>query len=398
MRLLLRRDDTDLTDDLSVQIERWFIRRGVPHFIDQYNAREDILTRASGALSIWFLIAMTGFSPFNSAVENGINLAAGVTILLALLIISNRRAGRPVISAPTRIGTPSLTVFVLLPAIVPLAANFDFVAAATTVLVQLVALLVIYLAASYAIGPLIYWALRNLFEQLGAMLGLFSRALPLLMLITIVMFISAETWQAAAGASTRGYVATMALFVVAGLTFLVSRLPREIDSLAAPLEWPEAAELTRTTPVAGLVMTLDEPPTPAPPMERTQRWNVGLVMLVRQSVQVLIVAILVALFFLAFGKLFIAPEVIESWVGTSPRMAVQLDIAGIESTLSRELMLVAGFVSAFSGLYFAVYVSTDATYRQEFHDDIADEIRRALVVREVYLALVSHSLDTDEPG
>ena len=393
MKLLFRGGEAEFTDDLTVQVERWFIRRGLPHFIDHYSAREDILTRASGVLVLWFLLAMTGFSPFNSLDQNLLNLIVGVVILILLLVVSNWRAGKRLFSTPTRIGAPSLTVFVLLPGIVPLLGDADVFDAIVAIVVQIVALVLIYLGTSYAVGPLTYWAIRSLFEQLGSMLGLFARALPLLMLITIVMFISAETWQAAVGASTIGYIATVGLFATAGLVFLISRLPREIDSLVTPPDWREAIRLTQTTPVAGHALTLREPPPPAPPLARTQRWNVGLVLLVRQCLQVLVVTLLIAAFFLAFGKLFIAPEVIESWAGSPPGGGVDISLLGIDLAISGELATVAGFVSAFSGLYFAVYVSTDATYRLEFHNDIVDEIRRALVVREVYLDLLSTEIE-----
>ena len=35
----------------------------------------------------------------------------------------------------------------------------------------------------------------------------------------------------------------------------------------------------------------------------------------------------------------------------------------------------AGFLAAFSGLYFTVYVLTDATYRSEFFDEVVGEVR-----------------------
>ena len=34
------------------QVERWFIRRGLPHFIEDYSASEDIFTRASPFLAL----------------------------------------------------------------------------------------------------------------------------------------------------------------------------------------------------------------------------------------------------------------------------------------------------------------------------------------------------------
>jgi hypothetical protein len=45
---------------------------------------------------------------------------------------------------------------------------------------------------------------------------------------------------------------------------------------------------------------------------------------------------------------------------------------------------VAGFLGAFSGMYFTVVVSTDDTYRREFAHDVDPEIRQALAVRAAH--------------
>ena len=38
------------------ETERWFIHRGIPHFIDGYSASQDIFTRAAPLLTFIFLI------------------------------------------------------------------------------------------------------------------------------------------------------------------------------------------------------------------------------------------------------------------------------------------------------------------------------------------------------
>ena len=45
----------------------------------------------------------------------------------------------------------------------------------------------------------------------------------------------------------------------------------------------------------------------------------------------------------------------------------------------------AVFLAGFSGFYFTVYLVTDATYRQEFFEDVVGELREAFAVRVVYL-------------
>ena len=54
--------------------------------------------------------------------------------------------------------------------------------------------------------------------------------------------------------------------------------------------------------------------------------------------------------------------------------------------LTRELLHVSAFLAAFSGLYFTVVLLTDATYREEFLEEVLADVREAFAVRAVYLA------------
>jgi hypothetical protein len=52
--------------------------------------------------------------------------------------------------------------------------------------------------------------------------------------------------------------------------------------------------------------------------------------------------------------------------------------------ITEPLMRVAGFLAAFTGMYFTVVLSTDSTYRDEVAQDVAPEIRQAFAVRAAY--------------
>ena len=54
--------------------------------------------------------------------------------------------------------------------------------------------------------------------------------------------------------------------------------------------------------------------------------------------------------------------------------------------ITEPLIRVAAFLGAFTAMYFTVLLSTDATYREEFADDVAPQLRQALAVRCVYRA------------
>ena len=68
------------------------------------------------------------------------------------------------------------------------------------------------------------------------------------------------------------------------------------------------------------------------------------------------------------------------------RVLATLNLSGRSLQLTEPLLRVAGFLGAFTGMYFTVVLSTDATYREEFAEDVAPQIRQALAVRALYLA------------
>jgi hypothetical protein len=55
--------------------------------------------------------------------------------------------------------------------------------------------------------------------------------------------------------------------------------------------------------------------------------------------------------------------------------------------LSRALLNVSVFLAVFAGFYFTVYAVIDPTYREQFFDEIVEEVRQAVGVRSAYLAV-----------
>ncbi len=57
----------------------------------------------------------------------------------------------------------------------------------------------------------------------------------------------------------------------------------------------------------------------APPLDRRERLNVGLVMFVSQALQVLFVSLAIGGFFVALGVLAVDPAITEDWTGGRSR-------------------------------------------------------------------------------
>ena len=127
-------------------------------------------------------------------------------------------------------------------------------------------------------------------------------------------------------------------------------------------------------------------------MSRRQRGNVLLVLLFSQAVQVLLVTVSVTAFFFLFGLVAVRPAVIAAWVGElGAGELTRWTSFGHTFVLTRALLHVAGLLGTLSGFYFTVYVITDATYREEFFDEILGQVRQTLAVRTLYVALLDRS-------
>lgn len=397
---------TSELDDAVVRTERWFISRGTPQFIDQYTATGDAFRRAVPVLTLVFLVEMLG--AVNSEWSVPVNLAAaagGLALLVAIWAGVNRLRHQPALARPHRVGPVELSVFVLGPAVVPLVFGGQGWSALGVAVVNLVVLGFVYLVTSYALVALTRWAAARTLQELGQVVGLLARALPLLLLFVTFLFINAEVWQVAAALDGPSLAVVVGLFVAIGTGFLLTRLPHEIGALA---RFERPADVTAACvdgPLAGTVGALSPDELAAPPLSRRQRGNVVLVVLFSQGVQVVLVSAIIGAFFVLFGLIVVPPDVIESWAGPAAvgDALASFEVGGRPVVLTATLLRVAGFLAAFSGLYFTVYAITDATYRREFFDQVVAEVREALGVRIVYLALLRrqtgrHGIDLEGPA
>ena len=380
-------DETELIQ----ATEQWFMRRGIPHFIDGYRASEDVFTRTLPALSLVVLVEVLGAANLQwSWWRNLAALVAASLLLLAVWAAINRVRGRPGLQRPDTIGPVELVAFVVVPSLLPLIFGGQQRSALVTGLVNVTVLAGIYLVTSYGLIPMTRWALGQTGRQIGAVAGLLGRALPLLLLFSVALFINTEVWQVAASLDGLLFWATVLFFVLIGTTFLILRLPGEVGALRDQLTGHALVEACVGSPVAEAAswIVADEQVEQVP-LTRRQQGNVILVLLFSQAVQILLVTLTVAGFFFVFGLIAIRPEVISAWLGEiDPGVIATWHVLGRDLHVTWALVHVAGFLGTLSGFYFTVYVITDATYRQEFFTEIVDEVRQSLAVRNVYLALL----------
>ena len=363
-------------DRQVVDCERQLRRAGLPLLIQDYSATGDVFTRALPFLGFVAFVEVLGALNLDwPAWLNALAFVGGLALLLGLFGLFNRWRERPFFALPHRVGVPELAAFVLIPSLLPLVFGGQLGSAAGTLAGNLALVALVWAVVGFGLPSIVRWAGARLFSQLSASLTLLVRALPLILFFGLVAFFTAEIWQLFATVPTPRYIAAVVLFVVVGLVFLVVRLPdgvREVES---------------TVDLAGR------------PLTGSQRVNLSLVILVSQVLQILLVTALVWVFFATFGALLVDLEVVQAWTGLEdPHVLLRLDLlggdAGDRVVVTAELLRAAFGIAAFSGLYYAVGMLVDATYRDEFMHELTDQMRSTFAVRTRYLTLTA---DGDHP-
>ncbi len=368
------------------EIERWFVRRGVPHLIESEHDASilDTWTRALPLLVVAYLLL--GLNALDlrgwSVAQNLATAAAVIAMLLAAWVLSNRLRGVAAFARPTDIDPPELLLFVFGPA-VPVLAFGQVRDAIESVVLALALLLLIYLWSSYGIGPLLRWGARRSSGQLTGLGPLVAKALPLLLVFNTFLFINAEVWEMAGTLDGAAYVVVVFTFFSLGAVFAISRLPGFIRGENRFDHWDDIGAYVVGTPAEPVelpsgVATRD-------PLLPRQRFNIGLIVLFGQALQITLVVAALTGFFVFFGFMAITADTITNWTGLdSVRIIAETGFGDRTLVLTEPLIRVSVFLGAFSGMYFTVVLTTDETYRTEFAGDIGPEIRQILAVRTAY--------------
>lgn len=383
-----------MTDRLAEReaVERWFLRQGLPHLIDDYKASTDVFNRALWFLLLVFLFNIIGaFSDrFTGWTQAGVAVISAV-IILAVAIVVNLVRGRRPFQVPDSIGPVELTVFTVAPAIPTLLFSSNpLLAAAAIVAGNLMVLALVYVVVGFGLVPTTIWAARQIFRHFSQVFTLMGRALPFVLVFTAFLFLNAELWQVAHDFTPLAFWVTWGLLVAVAAAFVVLRIPQEIAEIARFESWAAVSELAERSD-APL-----EPRSPEqltgrcdPPLTKADRLNVALVVLFNLGLQIVLVSGAIGLFYILFGLFAVRADTIVAWTSLTelgPADIVgQWSFAGTELVLTVELLRVVGFLAAFSALQFSVAAVTDAAYRQEFFDEVTDEVRQALAARAIYL-------------
>lgn len=391
-----------MSDATVRRTESWLIRQGLPQLIADYSFTGHILPRMVPFLA---LVAVTGLlwplrdelSPVGRFTTVAVVLVGGVVAGILL----NRFRRLP--TFPRWMAVTVVVAYGIMPLLIPLldVAVWHRTSApqlhagaitegSTTFLRAFVAFLAIFvalfevsrLATTYGALPMLERAVRHAVRDLRNTVRLQSRALPMLLFVTLFFFFTGELWQAMNRLSWWRLGGVLALFAAVTVFAAAGRLREEIGRVEQDLSTPTLEAACKNTPLEHLPIGELVPDGGAhpPPLNSRQVGNLLVMLASRQLVQAMVVGLWLFAFFLIVGLLVVSPETAEQWIGGPPRYSPVFP--DVPSALFRNAALLAGFGS----MYFAVTSMIDTENRRQFFAPILDEVESTLAVRAVYLA------------
>lgn len=380
--------------------DRWFREQGLPTFVPLRRWFTD-LPRRVAPLIVWVAIVVY---PLGGGIELVVDLAEDstggeatalvVVVILALVVAVVITWGGYFLvrlllrRLPVGIGTivALLLIIACLAGIISDGYNDNPRATVGPVFTALLILFLCVLVTGMGGGALISWASRLAVRNASAIGHMASIALPVILMLVVFAFFSAEVWQMAS-ALHWGSIALVGLVVavLAGIVVLRVSASEIDDDAQAPTEVQRRAMLVDTPAehrTAG--------PAAHQRLRAPQRFNILLAMTFAQLVQALFFALLLAALLIVIGGIAIPVGVAEIWLGpgseSQPLVIEPLVIAGVELPITVNLLKAAMLLSLIATLPFVFSAVSEARYRERFFDPIMADMRRAILVRDALSA------------
>ena len=381
-------------------VERWFVKRGVPQFIEGYGTEQSMDARAAPLITGWIILwtALFWFSrPEVPFAWNVLAIVGSIAFVIGADILVDTLRGRSPWRLPPKFDLVDISLFAALPVLPTLLVQRDPIGVLFSVLNILLGIGVIYIVIGFGLLDIAGWAADRLREQLVQIATLLSRTLPLLLILVVFLMFAAELWEAAHALRAAELAAVLALLVIVGSLLIVSTFRPEVRRLEAERDWDLIRAETRGTPAEALAGVPIGPDFEVPDLAWLERRNIEFVVLVNQLLQSTFVSLIVMAFLVAFGLIVVPASVQVTWIGGPVTALAEFELIGEVRVLSAELLGVSGLLSGIVGLYFTGLSLTDATYRADHVTSVVAELRTVISARALYRAAL-HASGSGDPA
>jgi hypothetical protein len=295
----------------------------------------------------------------------------------------------------------------------------------TVVVLAVGVIVLLAIAAATPLGTLriVWWAIGHPAREFRQNLRVLAGALPILLLTLALLVMSTELWVVATNLTVAELIATLTLFVGLGLCFLLMVTATRIAEAEKFSNWDkvrdclnEQASVVRRPKGAegyglldmglGKLGVRDETRQSLfrrqrktrddlrrlrtsswpeeleidsiPDLLWRERWNIMLVALVGQGLQVLAVSVTMALFLLGFEWLAVDDSTLAAW---------SIDPQNGFGPWSGQHLKVTALLATFAGLSYAVSATLLSEQRELFLCQLDHKMRQRLAVRALYRVL-----------
>ena len=381
---------TELTRvHLVDETERWFQRRGLP-----YTGTNDVspLLLVNRVLPLLVLtliaevITMSLGGQYRGWTLLGVFLLTTTGMVLLGLLVSTRRPRRTW-SLPRWATAVAASLFVAGPAFIVLGVEQESQVMFALLIINIGVLVGASLLEYYNVLPIVRHEFAEIRSGQRKFFPPMRQVLPVLLIALLFLFMTAEIWQVSHDMTAFAYAIIIVALIGFSAGFVVAQLQDRLDRVAHFDSWDEVDEVARATTAPFLPLPDDRSDAPDLEADEVGKHEVSLFVFIVLTVQLVVVATVVAAALAVFGALVVRKETILQWTELEsadwdPIVAVVL--FSNEYALTKETVLMSGLLGVVAAMQFAISIMTDSDFSAEHVNGIRADARELLAVRARY--------------
>jgi hypothetical protein len=238
--------------------------------------------------------------------------------------------------------------------------------------------LILMLFTGCGVGSVVGWSVRMTLSHLTMIGGLAVRALPVVLLTTLVFF-NTYVWLMSAKITGNRLALTMLFLIAIAAAFVVSATLERVRPMLRSA--PKDSESLSGTPFEAM-----PDPASTPALSWAERINVVFVLAASQLAQITVVAALTAGIYLILGMIVLTPPLLKEWAHTTDNDAT---VMGLTVPVPDSLIHLCLFLGALTFMYISARAAGDSDYRSTFVDPLIDDLHATLTARNRYRTWMS---------
>ncbi|MDP7724432.1 hypothetical protein [Mycobacterium sp. TY814] len=240
------------------------------------------------------------------------------------------------------------------------------------------------------VGSVVGWAARMTLSHLTSIGALAVRALPVVLLTTLVFF-NGNVWLMSAMISGDRLAVAILFLVGIAAAFVVSATAERVrPMLRSPAVVPQDSERLAGTPFEAM-----SDPANSPKLTRAERVNVIFVLAASQLAQIAVVAALTASIYVTLGLIVLTPALLKEWARTTDN---DTTVLGLTVPVPDSLVHLCLFLGALTFMYISARAAGDDDYRSNFVDPLIGDLHATLTARNRYRNRMANAPVTSVDG